>query len=95
MALRISGQGAVSPSLQATLCGFFFPKGLCIDWESRSNWGGIGASRGFHSRNDGWRGFFCWTSAPSWSGGKGLCEINPGALMSSSFNVLVSSTQGM
>lgn len=57
MALRISGQGAVSPSLQATLCGFFFPKGLCIDWESWSNWGGIGASRGFHSHNDAGEAF--------------------------------------
>lgn len=42
----------LSSSLQATLCLGFFPKGLFVGWESRSNWGGIGASRGFQSLND-------------------------------------------
>lgn len=42
----------LSPSLQATLCLVFFPIGLFVGWESGSNWGGIGASRGFHSLND-------------------------------------------
>lgn len=76
MALRISGQGAVSPSLQKTLCFVFFPKGLFIDWESWSDWGGIGASRGFQSHNDAGEAFSAGHLLPAGLGAKGFCEIN-------------------
>lgn len=76
MALRISGQGAVSPSLQKTLCLVFFPKGLFIDWESWSDWGGIGASRGFQIHNDAGEAFSAGHLLPAGLGAKGFCEIN-------------------
>lgn len=51
MALRISGQGALS-FLAGNSLPHFFPKGLFMGWESGSSWGGLGVSRGFHSLND-------------------------------------------
>lgn len=87
MALSTSGQGAASPSWQATFCLVLFPKGLLIEWESQSDWGGIGACRGFHSHNDAGEAFSAGHLLPAGLGTKGLCEINPGALMSSSFSV--------
>ena len=51
MALWISGQGALL-FLAGSRLPCFFRKGLFLGWEMGSGWGGIGASRGFHSLDD-------------------------------------------
>lgn len=55
----------------------FFPKGLCIDWELWSNWGGIGASRGFHSRNDAGEAFSAGHLLPAGLGARASVRSTP------------------
>lgn len=62
----------LSPSLQATLCLVFFPKGLFMGCESGNNWGDIGASTGFHSLNDARVAFSAGHLLPIGLRGKGL-----------------------
>lgn len=51
VALRISGQGALS-FLAGNSLPCLFPKKLFTGWKLGSSWGGIGSSKGFHSLND-------------------------------------------